>query len=227
MARTQRSAAQAIRRDAFVDVALRLIQTKGYEQMTVQDVLDELDASKGAFYHYFDSKRALLEAVVERVTDAALAALGHVLDDPSLSALERMERFFTGIAAWKAERRELVLAILRVWTSDDNAIVREKFRRISQGRLVSVLVPILEQGAEEGVLAVDSPEETARIVVSLIQGFQDHATDLFFARRAGSIGYDAVERANATNLRALERVLGLRAGSLRGLDEESLRLWFG
>jgi len=30
-----------------------------------------LEASKGAFYHYFDSKQALLEAVVERFSDGA------------------------------------------------------------------------------------------------------------------------------------------------------------
>ena len=63
MPRTLNPLAHAIRRDAFLDVAERLIRIKGYEQMTVQDVLDELDASKGAFYHYFDSKEALLQAV--------------------------------------------------------------------------------------------------------------------------------------------------------------------
>ena len=62
MARTVDTEAHAVRREAFVDVAQRLMQTKGYEQMSIQDVLDELDASRGAFYHYFDSKTALLEA---------------------------------------------------------------------------------------------------------------------------------------------------------------------
>ena len=47
--------------------------------MSVQDVLDELDASRGAFYHYFDSKVALLEAVVERMVEAAIATLAPVV----------------------------------------------------------------------------------------------------------------------------------------------------
>src|SRR6516225_8466170 len=124
MARTMKAAAaQAVRREAFIDVALQLIQTKGYEQMSVQDVLDELDASKGAFYHYFDSKRALLLAAIERLTDVALGALAPLLDDPHLSALQKLEGFFSGIAAWKGERKELMLAALETWASDDNAIV--------------------------------------------------------------------------------------------------------
>lgn len=38
---------------------------KGYERMTAQDVLTTLQMSKGALYHYFDSKAALLEGIVE------------------------------------------------------------------------------------------------------------------------------------------------------------------
>jgi len=53
----------------ILDVAQRLVNTKGYEQMTIQDLLDELQISKGAFYHYFGSKQALLEAIIERIVD--------------------------------------------------------------------------------------------------------------------------------------------------------------
>jgi len=40
------------------------VYTTGFEQMSVQDILDELKISKGAFYHYFDSKLALLDGLV-------------------------------------------------------------------------------------------------------------------------------------------------------------------
>jgi hypothetical protein len=44
-----------------------------------------------------------------------------------------MERLFTGIAGWKAERRELMLALVEVWYSDDNVLVRDKVRRSTSG----------------------------------------------------------------------------------------------
>ena len=104
MPRTLNPVAHAVRRDSFVEAAQRLIQMKGYEQMSIQDVLDELDASKGAFYHYFDSKVALLEAVVESMVDAATSALEPVVADPDLPALQKLEGLFTGIASWKMEK---------------------------------------------------------------------------------------------------------------------------
>jgi AcrR family transcriptional regulator len=227
MARTMKAAAaQAVRRDAFVDVALRLITVKGYEQMSVQDVLEEVGASKGAFYHYFDSKRALLLAVIERMTDAALEQLAPLLHDPNLSAVEKLDGFFRGIAAWKGERRDLVLAALQTWASDDNAIVREKGRRSARDRVVPIVAAIVRQGVEEGLFTVSSPDDTAMVVVSLILGFQEIAGDLFFARQAGAITFEAVERGLAAELEALDRILGVPAGSFRGLDRATLRQWF-
>src|SRR5215471_5957430 len=105
MARTLDPAAHALRRDAFIEAAQRLMQTKGYEQVSIQDVLDAAETSRGAFYHYFDSKAALLEAVVERMTEAATTSLAPMLDDPELSAVSKLQGFFTGLTRWKEVRR--------------------------------------------------------------------------------------------------------------------------
>src|ERR1700674_5776435 len=102
MARTVNATLHTIRRDAFLDVAQRLVQTKGYEAMSIQDVLDELEASKGAFYHYFDSKQALLEAVVERFADDAMAALARVRGVADLAAVRELESIFAGVARGRA-----------------------------------------------------------------------------------------------------------------------------
>src|SRR3979490_513650 len=159
MARTVNATLHTVRRDAFLDVAQRLVQTKGYEAMSIQDVLDELDASKGAFYHYFDSKQALLEAVVERFADGAMATVVPILGDPDLPALRKLEGVFAGIARWKAESKELVLAIMEVWNSDSNALVRDKLRRMTVRRLVPLLSAVVEQGTQEGVFRAGPAED--------------------------------------------------------------------
>src|SRR2546423_15424291 len=103
MARTVNATLHMVRREAFLDVAQRLVQAKGFESMSIQDVLDELDASKGAFYHYFDSKQALLEAVVQRFADVAIAELAPGLHESKVSALRKLERLLGRIARRKAE----------------------------------------------------------------------------------------------------------------------------
>jgi len=227
VARTLDPAVHAVRRETFVDIAQRLIQTKGYEQMSVQDVLDEAGASRGAFYHYFDSKAALLEAVVERMVEAAIATLVPLVTDPGVPALQKLQGVFSGIAEWKSERTELVAALLRVWLSDENAIVREKFRRGLVVRLAPLLAAIVRQGADEHVFTSSSPDELARVLVALMQGANETAIELYVARQTGRVTFAAVERMFACYVEAFERLLGLLPGSLEIVDQAVVREWYG
>src|ERR687896_424554 len=115
MPRVVKPAEYAVRRNEFLDAAQRLMHTKGYERLTIQDVLDELQTSKGAFYHYFGSKQELLEGLVDRVSREAEALLTAIAEDPHLSALDKLQRFFADLARFRTAQRDLLLAVLRVW----------------------------------------------------------------------------------------------------------------
>jgi AcrR family transcriptional regulator len=227
MARTVDPVAHAVRRDAFLDVAQSLIQTKGYAQLSIQDVLDDLELSKGAFYHYFDSKAALLEGVVSRMVEGATALLAPAVADPRRSALEKFDAVFSGLASFKAERKDLILALMHVWLADDNAIVREKFRRGVLAQLTPLIATIIRQGVAEGSFTAASPDDTARVFVSLIMGANEAAVDLFDTYQAGTITFEEAERRLAAFADAFERILGARPGSLGFAGRSAVvREWF-
>ena len=227
MPRTLHPAVHTVRRDAFVEAAQRLIQTRGYAQMSIQDVLDALEASRGAFYHYFDSKQALLEAVIDRMVDAGLEAVEPIVSDAKLTALQKFQGVFAGIQQFKAARRPIVLAVLEVWISDDNAVVREKFRHTAVRRLAPVLTSIVKQGNAEGVFKTGAADATARVLVALMQSFSDEATVLYLARQANTVTLEEVQRSVAANSDACERILGLSAGTLTLIDGPGLHFWYG
>jgi hypothetical protein len=133
---------------------------------------------------------------------------------------------FSSIAAYKAARYDLVMAILDVWLSDDNAVVREKFRAYVATRMSPFLAPIIRQGAGEGSMAVDDPEAAAVVVVSLVLGVNELASRLFVAHRAGTASIESIIATFRAYAAALERILGLPRGSLHLVDEDTLRWWF-
>jgi AcrR family transcriptional regulator len=224
--RTVNATVYAVRRDAFIDAAQRLIQTKGYEQMSIQDILDATGTSRGAFYHYFDSKAALLDGVIERMVEDAIAAVEPVVADPDLPATEKLRGLFSGIAAWKSERIELLMAVLRVWLSDSNAIVRDRFRRRVVQTLTPVLATIIQQGIDEGGFAVIDANRTARVLVSLLLGANEHASDLFVAHQSRLVTLEDLEASLNAYPEAIEQILAARRGSLRWLEPGALRQWF-
>jgi hypothetical protein len=63
--------------------------------------------------------------------------------------------------------------------------------------------------------------------LSVLQSANDVAVELWFSRRAGAVSFDVVERRLSAYNQALERILGLSPGALRGIDETTLRQWYG
>src|SRR5512141_686267 len=224
--RTVNPKAHATRRDEFIDAGQRLIQTRGYERFSVEELLAEVGASKGAFYHYFGSKTALLEAIVDRFVEVALVQVARIVDNDSLNAIDKFHAYFSTVARLKGEQKEFLVALMRVWYSDDNALVREKLRR-EQVRLVTRhIATIVRQGISEGAFTLAEPDAMARVVLSLILDTGDEAGELFMARQAGEIDLDTVRRRIQTYQTALDRVLGVPPGTFNLIDEAALSTWF-
>ena len=216
----------AARKDEFIDAAQLLITSKGYEQLSIDDVLVETGSSKGAFYHYFDSKSALLSAVVDRMVNSGVEVVAGVVADPDLSAVQKLEGYFKTLAAFKGERHDFLIKVIDVWYSDDNAIVRERFRREAVRLVTPHFASIIRQGISEGTFSLTQPEEMARVVLALMMDTGDEAGQLYLARHAGKISLEEVRQRISTYEAAIERLLGVSAGNLHLVHESTLQTWF-
>jgi AcrR family transcriptional regulator len=226
MPRTLNPVAHAVRRDVFLDAAQTLITTKGYESLSVQDVIDAVGASKGAFYHYFDSKGALLEAVTARMVDGALATLEPAMADPGLSAPQKLTALAAGIAQFKSARRDFLVALIEVWLSDENLVMREHFRRRAREAMTPVLERIIAQGIAEGAFDVPAADTAAEVFMSLLMGLNETATELYLANHAGRVSLAEVLRRFDAHTSAFERLLGASPGTVVLGDPAVIREWF-
>ena|SRR5216683_414033 len=218
--------AHAVRRNEILDVARRLVDTKGYEQMTIQDILDDLRISKGAFYHYFDSKQALLEAMIERMGEGVEQLVLAIVHDPALPALEKLQRVFDMLNRLKTARKEFFLPLLRVWYADDNAIVRQKLRVAWLKLVAPWYSAIIRQGIQEGVFTTSYPDQVGEVVLSLIWDLSGTLGELLLSFKPERDDMLRVESIIAAYTDALERVLGVSTGSLHLTDAETLKEWF-
>lgn len=226
MARPIKEHEYRVKRSAILDAARRLVQTKGYEQMAIQDVLDELQISKGAFYHYFGSKQALLEALIDHLLDEGEQLLIAITHDPTLSALEKLQHFFIQLAQWKTAQKETFLGFLRVWYADENALVRHKLHEARIKRITPWIAAIVGQGLAEGTFLTDYPDEVGQVIVSLLNDHGNRLSELLLSGQFGSEQFSHVERTVAVYTEAIERVLGAPGHSLQLVDVVTLNAWF-
>jgi len=228
VARTVNVAQHAARRDAIVDSAQRLVQSKGYERLTVQDILDDLQISKGAFYHYFDSKPAVIEALTERLVADSVRALAPIAADRELGALEKLQRFFGEIIRWRSARKSLFVAMLPVWYAPDNIVFRLQIDVAVANRLAPLLSAIVRQGVDEDRFATAYPERAGAIIIALVQALQGAMAPQLLAAAQRSPEAPHTKETVATygaHIEAIERYLGVAVGTLYRADSRAVKSW--
>lgn len=224
MARTVDIAEQAARRETILDAAQRLILTKGYERLTVQDILEDLQMSKGAFYHYFESKPAVVEALTAKLVDDSERALARIAEDPGVAAVEKLQRFFGEIVRWKSERQDLMVAMLPAWYAPDNLAFRLLLDRATAKRLTPMLSTIVRQGVNDHQFATAYPDQAGSIIVAVVHALQDAIAQQLLTGKAKVKEIVAIHGAH---IEAIERYLGVSAGTLYRADARAVNSWIG
>jgi AcrR family transcriptional regulator len=225
MARLVNEAEYAIKRNEILDAAQRLVYSRGYEQMSIQDILNELNISKGAFYHYFDSKQALLDGLVERMLDEVAQVLRPIVEAHDLPAIAKLLRYFDIGNRWKIARKSFMLDLMRVWYNDANALVRQKQSAAAIKRIAPMLAQIVRQGISEGVFTTAHPDQIASMIWGLSQGISDDVAGLLLADPPPADALSRLQAVLGAYSEAMERMLGAPPGSLPLADVDLLKEW--
>jgi AcrR family transcriptional regulator len=228
MARTVNEEEFTAKRNEILDIAQRHIDTKGYEQMSIQDIRRELGMSNGAFYHYFDSKAALLAAYIERGQDDLDKVFRAIVEDPSLSARDKFQRFFATLNRTRRNQQAFLADLVRVWFADDNAIVREKTDEVIVQRRAPLLNAIVRQGVQEGVFTTPYPDQAGQVLLSITRGMGNVVLKLIlaFEQERDALHYiDEIVAASAAMAEAIERVLGSSVRIFDRPDAQAVKGW--
>lgn len=202
------------RRSEFLDTAQTLFYSKGYDKTTIEDILAAAKASKGAFYHYFDSKEMLLDSLVDRISDTIMQKLTPIVENPSLSALDKMRLISDTSRTIKRSNAELIRTYLAVLYRDENLVLRHKMQQRSRRLMVPLYSTIIAQGKAEGVFDTPNETEAAECIMSIMTGLQNAVWRLFVDLPDHPENADQLDSIIDFYEDAMERILGAPKKSL-------------
>ena len=143
---------ESLIRQRLIDGARRSFLSQGFRGVTMDDLAAALGVSKKTFYQHFDSKRTLLQAVLDAKLAEAQWELGEILErnQPVQQRLAEL------VACVQRHTQELQPAFIR----DMRREAPELFDQISRRRselISSVFTRVLTDGQREGVIRRDVP----------------------------------------------------------------------
>ena len=158
------------KKDQILDTSLQLFMKKGFDATSISDILSQLDIARGTLYYHFESKEAIMDAIIERLLNQVLKKIEKLMTNDSLSQAEKFMGFFASINLTQLTGDE---EIVDYFNQPQNALFHEKSNRLLIKKLSPVLAQIISEGMESGLFDTPYPAETAELILVGITGFVD------------------------------------------------------
>lgn len=211
------------KRNDILDVVLELIYAKGYDQFSVQDVRERLGISSGAFHHYFKSRSALLEALVDRIKSVWIEGIHPIVSANETPAINKLQEFLAAFNEPRNQNKAAIAEILQGWYSKDNDAVRQRIDEAKREVYVPLLATIIRQGKQEGVFSVTSIDATSSLVIAVLQNMELTYAQLLLAPHV--VTEEDLLESYSAHIEAIERILGIPAKSLHRISHDDVKPW--
>jgi len=212
------------RRDELLATAERLFYSKGYEKTSVQDILTEMNFSKGGFYHHFDSKLSVLEAICETRAQECCERARQAAEQAEGTAVDKLNAVFHDSAVLTSANSGFVSLMIHVAYREDGALMREKMKKSQLAGMQGVLEEILSQGVAEGEFFISHVPACAQMLLRLYLVLTDEIAFLLAQEDSEErLMEELVSKLNVYRT-AIERVLVAPFGSIVLFDAKELQL---
>ncbi len=137
---------------------------KGYDETSLQDIINAAKLSKGAIYHYFESKEQIFVKICERLGQENSDRLAVIRDDRGMNGAEKIREVFRSSLLSNSQAGMLSIVPYLI---DAPKFLAMEIRSIYEEAVPYYIEPILREGIADGSIRTDHPKELAETLVTL------------------------------------------------------------
>lgn len=210
-----------LRKQEILQTAEMLFCRYGYEKTSVQDIIDELNTSKGSFYHHYISKESLLEAIFLAHAGEALPALDKSTDIPA-----QIDLYLSSVIPFRNQQLSFLMMLLNVFRLPEGKTMKTAYCDALEKVFLPSLSESVLHGNQKGILISADPEAHASLCLCMTNRLWIQICDFILNNEQKGTLTDPGEILHMTGLyrNAIERILFLPYGCLSLLDIPSICL---
>lgn len=157
------------RKAEILDVTRKLINEKGLSNTSTNDIARTVGISRGTLYHHFESKEAILDALVEQTSADIYQRAREIAEDKSIPVVERILKTVLALNVESSPDH----IILEHLNSPNNILLHQKVQKEMLLTLPGILAKIIEDGNQEGIFNTKYPYECMEVLVAYVSTIFD------------------------------------------------------
>jgi len=201
-------------KNKIIEAAHLFFSEKGYDKTSVNDIINKLSISKGAFYHYFNSKDEVLDAIILDYAAEAVDMMYEIVYNPALNGLEKYIKMFKEAQTRREKNAERFSFLIQLFLKEDNLLFRHRYTEKILELTKPPFVLILQQGIKEGLFIINHPEETAELIIRLGNIYRTKIAILTLTLKDNPNNLLKIQGIIEFMQDTVERLLGLDSGTL-------------
>ena len=191
-------------------IAYDMFLSHGYENTSVDEIIEKAQIAKGTYYHYFKSKEQMLEEVIEMMIEREAEAAKQIIE-MDIPVPQKIAGILSSVKPAEAE-----MPIEDALFHPENALMHNKVRK----KLIDVLTPLLSEvvreGTEKGIFECDNIPERVRMLLVISNGTFNEGT---FSERDITVFIDTAEKILGAEKGTMSFIYGLIDKSDMETDE--------
>lgn len=196
-------------KEKLLNVALKLFYDNGYDKTSVNTIVKTAQVSKGAFYHYFNSKEEILEVVISEHAKKSIEVSKEVVEDKSLNAIDKFNKYLVVIGQYKSVNMDKMVQLDAVINHKDNLRLKEKFMKKFFEFAKQPIIKIISQGVKEKIFNTPSPEDAAMMILHITISMSEQMMDWISDLNKHPENVKLIEKKIAFIEDSIARILGL------------------
>lgn len=210
------------RKNQIIDCAAALFFRDGYENTSVQKIIDTVGIAKGTFYHYFNSKIDLLNQFTKRESEKILKALDNIVERKDLNIIDKFNSYFKIAMNWKVENWDLIIIYIKDSGRIDNRIVFETLLESNIKAAQPSLQIMVNEGVEQGYFNTDYPDLVAETIFRFGAVVTEILRPLINNSSSRREGFEHFLRILEFYQNTIEKLLGADKGIFKTFDREQM-----
>ena len=162
-ARSRREMYSEATRTALLDEAAALFAERGFAGTSLEDIASAAQVTRGAVYHHFAGKRALFEALIDRLESTAMAMVA----EAAATQADPWESAMTGLDAFLDHCCDPVYGRL-VWQEGPMAMGWAEWRKCEEKYAYGLVEGFVHTLTETGYLQPVPVDTAVRLLFSLL-----------------------------------------------------------
>ena len=158
------------RKKMLLMIAYEMFLTQGYENTSVDKIIEKAQIAKGTYYYYFQSKEQMLEEVIDMMIENETKMAEEIIRT-DIPVPQKIVGILTSMKPTEEEQ-----PIKNTLFQEENVLMHHKVRKKLIDTLTPLLSEVIKEGVNEGIFECDNIPERVKMLLIISDGTFNEGT---------------------------------------------------